>query len=55
MFENQKILPPLWMVLPERESANCKAGIGAAYTDKWNAWYHRLAEEEKREYLRLFP
>ena len=55
MFENQKILPPLGMVLPEREFANCKAGIGAAYTDKWNAWYHRLAEEEKREYLRLFP
>ena len=57
MFENREILPPPWMALPEIEwgSMHWRMGIGEAYARKWGAWYRQLGEEEKREYLRLFP
>ena len=57
MFENREILPPPWMALPEIEwgSMHWRMGIGEAYARKWGAWYRQLVEEEKREYLRLFP
>ena len=57
MLENQKLMPPPWMALPEieRGSMHWRMGVGEAYVDKWYAWYRQLSESEKKEYLRLFP
>lgn len=57
MFENQLILPPPWIALPEieRDSIHWRMGIGEAYLEKWAPWYRQLSDEQKAEYLRLFP
>lgn len=57
MFENQPVLPPPWMALPEieRGSMHWRMGAGEAYLEKWGPWYRQLSDEEKKEYLRLFP
>jgi len=57
MLTHQPIMPPPWMALPEieRGSIHWRMGIGEAYLEKWGPWYRRLSEDEKKEYLRLFP
>lgn len=57
IFQDKKIMPPLWLALPEieRYSIGWRMGYGEDYADRFNEWLDTLLPEEQMEYRSLFP
>lgn len=57
MLKDREILPPLWIAYPMIPSGSLgwRMGWGETYAYKFADWFADLSDDEKQEYIKLFP
>lgn len=54
---NKRLMPPQWLAYPSipRGSIGWRMGYGESYSYAFSDWFMTLSENEKAEYIKMFP